>query len=319
VIGPRDIEAALDAARRRAGEPQRRVLQFEPLRFTIDESEPVLDPIGFAGRVLSVEGCAVSAPSAALEALTACVRGAGAEVEDVVVGPAAAASAVMSQEEREGGALLIDLGAGSIGLAAFAAEGLVHAETLAMGGVRLTRDLAQRLETSFPAAERVKLAFSALRGACDPRETVPAPRLGRDGRLEASAVLRGVIADTVTPRLVESLVAVKERLALAGFAGPNAPARAVLVGGGAHIAGIRNLAAETLGMPVRLGRPIDLSGFEHGDASPAYACAAGALRRRLDADRRQQRLVAQRASIGELADHLRDKASQALCWLRDNF
>src|SRR5262245_44178472 len=281
-ISHRDIENAIDEAMKAAPTPQLSFVHVEPLRYMIDDGEGIPDPLGMPGKMLAVEACVVTAPTEALNALKACIRQAGDEVEDIIAGPHAAALSVLTPEERDEGALLLDLGAGSIGVAAFAGEGLVHAETISAGGVRLTRDLAMKLQTTFAAAERVKLHFGAVGAACDPREAVQAPRLGLDGRLEAATTLRGVISDTLTPRLTEMLLMVRERLARAGFAGAAGPQRAVIVGGGAQIPGVRDIAAEALGMPVRLGRPFELCGFDHGEAGPAYAAAAGLLRYRLD-------------------------------------
>jgi cell division protein FtsA len=318
-ITGRDIDAVIQAAMQAAPAPQLSFLHVEPLRFVIDDNDPIADPLGQPGRMLAVEACVVTAPTEALNALKACIQLAGADVEDIVAAPRAAGLAVMTAQERAAGALLVDLGAGSLGLAAFAGEGLVHAETISVGGVRLTRDLALKLETTFAAAERVKLAFAAVRGACDPREAVQAPKLGLDGRLEAATTLRGVIADTMTPRLVEMLLLARDHLVRAGFSGDNAPQRAVLVGGGSLVPGIRDLAAETLGMPVRIGRPFDLSGFDHGEVGPAYAAAAGLLRWRLDNPTLDDVDEAFQPSLAHAADAMRSAAGNAWTWLRENF
>jgi cell division protein FtsA len=155
--------------------------------------------------------------------------------------------------------------------------------------------------------------------ACDPREAVQAPRLGFDGRLEAATTLRGVIADTLTPRLVEMLLTVRDRLARAGFAGDAGPHRAVIVGGGAMIPGVRDLAAETLGMPVRIGRPFELCGFDHGDAGPGYAAAAGLLRHRLDNPTLDDVDEAFQPTLAHLAALMRNTMRGAWTWLRENF
>jgi cell division protein FtsA len=319
VITSRDVENAFNAAMQATPAPQLTFLHVEPLRYTIDDGEAILDPVGQPGKLLAVDACVVTAPTEALNALKACVRQAGAEVEDIIAGPKASGLAVLTAEERDAGALLIDLGAGSIGIAAFAAEGLVHAETIAAGGVRLTRDLAMKLETTFAAAERVKLHFGAVGNACDPREAIQAPRLGVDGRLEAATTLRGVIADTLTPRVYEMLLMVRERLSRAGFSGANAPQRAVLVGGGAMIAGVRDIAVEALGMPVRLGRPFELCGFDHGEVGPAYAAAAGLLRYRLDTPTLDDVEDDFQPTLAHFASMMRNTTANAWSWLRDNF
>jgi cell division protein FtsA len=319
LITARDIDNVIHAAMQAAPTPQLSFLHVEPLRYEIDDGEAIADPLGLAGKMLAVEACIVTAPTEALNALKSCIRQAGVEVEEIIAGPKAAALSVLSPEERAEGALLVDLGAGAIGLAAFAGEGLVHCETVAVGGVRLTRDLARRLNTTFAAAERVKLHFGAVGESCDPREAVQAPKLGPDGRLEASTTLRGVIAETLTPRLYEMLLTARDRLNRAGFGGANGPQRAVLVGGGAQIPGVRDLAVEALGMPVRLGRPFELCGFDHGEAGPAYAAAAGMLRYRLDAPTLEAVGDGFQPNLAQAAAVMRNAVHGAWAWLRENF
>jgi cell division protein FtsA len=319
IIAHRDIENAIDEAMKAAPTPQLSFVHVEPLRYIIDDGEGIPDPLGLPGKMLAVEACVVTAPTEALNALKACIRQAGAEVEDIIAGPHAAALSALTPEERAEGALLLDLGAGSIGVAAFAGEGLVHCETISAGGVRLTRDLALKLQTTFAAAERVKLHFGAVGSACDPREAVAAPKLGVDGRLEASTTLRGVISDTLTPRLVEMLLTVRDRLNRAGFGGVEGPQRAVIVGGGAMIPGIRELAAEALGMQVRLGRPLELCGFDHGEAGPAYAAAAGLLRHRLDNADLDIVDDSYQPSLAQVGASVRNAVHGMWNWLRENF
>ena len=319
VITGRDVENALNAAMQAVPTPQLTFLHVEPLAYSIDDGENIADPHGHAGKMLAVEACVVTAPTEAVSALKSCVRHAGAEVEEIIAAPKAAAMATLTEEEREEGAVLIDLGAGTTGIAAYVDDTLVHCETLAVGGVRLTRDLAAKLQTTFAAAERVKLHFGAVANACDPREAVAAPRLGADGRLEASTALRGAIADTMTPRLYETLLMVRDRLARAGLSGADGPKRAVLVGGGAAIPGVRDLAIEALGMPVRLGRPFDLCGFDHSDVGPAYATSAGLLRSRLDGPEMDLVDEGFAPSLGQAAAMVKNAVHDMWNWLRVNF
>ena len=318
-ISERDIDAAIAAAMQAAPTPLLTFLHVEPLHYFIDDSAAIADPHGLPGKMLAVEACVVTAPTAALNALRACIGEAGAEVDEIIAAPRAAGLAVLTPEERATGALVVDLGAGGIGLAAFVGEGLVHAESVPMGGVRLTRDLAMKLETTFAAAERVKLAFGAVGGGVDPCEAVRAPKLGYDGRLEAATTLKGVIADTLSPRLVEMLLIARDRMARAGFSGAKAPQRAVLVGGGALLPGVRDLAAAALAMPVRIGRPFELCGFDHGEAGPAFATAAGLLRWRLDNPSLVDAEQAAAPNLRAAAAAMRAVVGRSWDWLRDNF
>jgi cell division protein FtsA len=319
IIRERDLDAAINAAMQSMPTPQLSFLHVEPLRYVIDDGEPVLDPVGQTGKMLAVEACVVTAPTEALNALKACIQQAGAEVEEIMAAPYAAALSALTPEERAAGALVIDLGAGSLGVSVFTADGLVHAETISCGGVRLTRDLALKLETTFAAAERVKLAFGAVGQACDPREAVQAPKLGRDGRLEASTTLKGVIADTLTPRLTEMLLMARDRLSRAGFANETMPPRAIIVGGGAMMPGVREVAAKALAMPVRIGRPFELCGFDHGDVGPAFAAPAGLLRYRMDTPALEDVADSFVPNLRDMARAMRDSAKGAWTWLRENF
>lgn len=319
VISGADVQNAIDTAMRSLPTPQRSFLHVEPLSYTIDDGEPIADPHGHPGKMLAVEACVVTAPTDAINALRACINQAGVEVEDIVAAPKAAGLAVLTREEMEEGAIVIDLGAGATGVSVFAQDTLIHAETIATGGVRLTRDLATKLQTTFAAAERVKQHFGAVSNACDPREAVQTPKLGMDGRLEASTTLRGVIADTLTPRLHETLLQVRRQLDSAGFINADGPQRVVLVGGGALIPGIRELATDVLSMPVRIGRPFELCGFDHGDAGPAYATAAGMLRHRFDNPELEDVEHSFQPSLAQVASVMRNTARGAWRWLRENF
>ncbi|MGE3143508.1 MAG: cell division protein FtsA [Hyphomonadaceae bacterium] len=319
-VGPRETQAALNAAIQSAPAPGRTILYAAPLRYRLDGELTARDSVlGKKGRMLAVEACVVTAPAAAIEALCACVREAGVEIENVIAAPYAAALAALTREECAQGALVLDFGAGGTGLAAFGPDGLTHAETIALGGVRMTRDLAARLETTFAAAERAKLVFGAIGRNFDPREAVETPRLGPDGRLEAAMALRGAIAEALHPRFAEIVMIARDRLAAAGLTGADAPRRAVLIGGGALLPGARELASDILGMPVRVGQPFELCGFEAGEAAPAFAGAAGMLRWRLDHADLAPGASPEAATLWDAAAAMRQAAARAWGWLRENF
>lgn len=319
-VTQRDLDAALAAAIQSMPTPARAVLYAAPLRYRLDGEILARDQaLGAEGRLLLVEACVVTAPAAAIEALASCIRDAGVEVSDIIAAPYATGLGALTREERSEGALVLDLGAGATGMSVFGADGLAHVETLPLGGVRMTRDLAAKLETTFAAAERAKLVYGAVSAGGDPRETVAAPRLGPDGRLEAAMALRSAIAETLHPRFVEILLAARERLGTAGLAGADGPQRAVLLGGGALMPGAREAAGEILGMPVRIGAPFELCGFENGEAGPAYATAAGALRWRLDHADLTPGAEPAEASLWEAAAMMGHAAQRAWGWLRDNF
>ncbi len=319
-IVQRDLDSALAAAVEAEPNPARVVLYAAPLRWRLDGDMLAKDDVlGKRGKMLAVEACVVTAPAEAIEALSACVREAGAEVSEIIAAPYAAGLSALAKEERAQGTLVLDCGAGATGMAVFGPDGLLHAETIPVGGVRMTRDLAAKLETTFAAAERAKLVFGAVGGGIDARETVAAPRLGEDGRLEPAMALRGAIVDALQPRFHELMLIARDRLARAGLSGAHGPRRVVLLGGGAMLPGARDLAGDILGMPVRIGRPFELAGFEGGEAGPAFAAAAGVLRWRFDHADLTPGAEPADATLWDAARAMREAANRAWGWFKDNF
>ncbi len=318
-IGVRDAQAALAAAIHGSPSPGKAALHVAPLGYSVDGGPLTPDPRGRQGGSLAVEACVVTAPGHAVEALRQCIRAAGLEPSEIVAAPYAAALAVTTEEERAEGVLVIDLGAGGAGLACLCAEGLVHVDHVAIGGARMTRDLAKALGAPAPAAERAKLLHGLVGGAYDPREALEAPRLGADGRLEGCVVERKTFFEALAPRFREAILLARARVMDAHLGPARAPRKAVLVGGGAQLAGARELAQELLSMPVRIGRPLDVDGMECARAGPAFAVAAGLVRWRLERPPEAGGAQPYEPTMREVSGAAVAAASRAWSWLKDNF
>ncbi|MBI1250836.1 MAG: cell division protein FtsA [Alphaproteobacteria bacterium] len=319
-VGPREARAALAAALQSAPAPGCAALHVLPIGYAIDGGELIPDPRGMPARWLEAEVCLVTAPAPAVEALKRCARGAGAATDAVIAGPFAAGLACTTDDERDAGVLTIDLGAGGTGAAVFAEGCLVHLEHIPMGGARITRDIAKRLETTFAVAERAKLLFGCVGGGFDPREAIEAPRLGADGRLESYAAPRGLLADAISLRLAEIFSAVRASVNAAALGGQRTPRRAVLVGGGALLPGAAEFAADYLGLPTRVGALHAMRDYDQLGASPAFAASAGVLGWRLaqtdfyiDDERPSE------PSLRELGAGAAAAATRAWGWLKQNF
>ncbi|MBL8551134.1 MAG: cell division protein FtsA [Hyphomonadaceae bacterium] len=317
-IGVRDVQSALAAGLQAAPSPGQCALHVVPLFYSVDGGAPVVDPRGLKGADLFVEACLVTAPAEAIEALRACVRAAILAPKEIVAAPYAAALAVTTEEERADGVLVLDLGAGGAGIACLSPEGLVLAEQIPIGGARLTKALAKKIGATFAAAERAKMLYGVVGGAFDPREALEAPRVGKDGRLEANLVQRGDFCDALGPRFQEILMTARARVADARLAPHRVPKRAVLTGGGALIGGAREVGAEALGMPVRIGRPIGVM-EEASRAGPAFAAASGLLRWRLEQPADAAESCAYEPGVREIGAAACAAASRAWSWLKENF
>lgn len=316
-IGPRDVAAAIAAARAEVSLAGRRLLHAAPIGYSIDGGELVFDPRGLAGQSLSAEVCLTHAPADAVTALEAALEQAGARAAFVVAGPFAAGHGVLSEEERESGAVVIDLGEAGAGIAVFQHGALRHAETLPGGGARLTRDLAARLNTTLPVAERAKRLYGSVAGEHDPGEAVETPVLGEDGRLEPGMALRSAFVEALAPRLEEIFARIAVRLDSAG--GRGLPV--ALTGGVSQTPGLRALAARALARPVRIGAPAGFGGFDDAAQGGAFAVAAGIVRCALARDAepvrtpQPQRPPPPKVELAPVAE----TAKTAVAWLKENF
>ena len=273
-------------------QPQgREVLHSAPLGFIVDGTAGIRDPRGMFAENLTASFLVVSAPTAGLRNIVQCVSRAHLEVSAILAAPYAAGLACLVEDEAEQGAMVIDFGAGVTSAAAFWEGGLLHVETLPMGGSKATSDLAQGLGTTFAAAERMKIQHGAVglaeSGALD---MIEAPRLGPDGRLEAHQCSRADVAQILRPRIV-------------------------LTGGSSQLGCLKELAEDVFRAPVRLAKPANVKGLGETYSSPAFAAAAGLLRWDLMGGPDPLRTSTDRAA----SDHGGSLTRQVFGWVQKNF
>jgi len=321
-----DVRAALAAAREAGVGAGRAPLHVAPIAYRVDAGAPLLDPRGCSGVMLTAEALVVSAPLEAVEGVHALSREAGVMLERVVAGPYAAALGAMDGDTREDGALLLDLGAGGAGLAAFKDGLLVHCETFPLGGSWVTQELAAKLGSNFAAAERAKLAFGGVTGRAACSVQCEAARLGEDGRLEPARIEPGAVQAMMSPAIEEVLARAADRAAAAGLEA-RAVSEVILCGGGALAAGVAERAARVFGRPAAIAavEPLESQGFA-GTSAP-YAAAVGLLRWALERPPEAAAAAiapAGAAAPGRVAVLAMEKATgdgavgRALSWLRHN-
>lgn len=281
VVDARDAKAALDAARDAACDPGRAALHVVPLCYRIDDGPPMADPRGKTGQRLAAEVLVVTAPQAAIAGIEDLARDAGLRLTRVIAGPYATGLACTAPAQRQEGALVIDLGASATGIAAYVGAGLVHCETLPVGGARLSEDLAGQFGTSFAAAERAKVAYGGQAGLAARGVRVEIPRLSADGRLEAALVDPAALHSLLNPMLSHVFELVAARIAKAGFVAQDFQSVAV-TGGGAMLANACAAAQRCLGIPAEIAIVDGLEAGEHGANAPIFSTCAGLLRWALD-------------------------------------
>ncbi len=274
-VTPRDIERALDAARAVAIPADREVIHILPQEYIIDDQRGIADPLGMAGVRLEVKVHIVTgAVSSAQNIVRSCHRS-NLEVADIALESLASAQAVLTEEEREIGVALVDLGGGTTDIAIFANDAIKHTAVLALGGQNLTNDIAFGLRTPMAAAEKIKVKYGcALTDMVRHNEVIEVPSVG--GR-QARRLSRQVLSEICEPRMEEILYLVDQTLIRSGYK-DMIGAGVVLTGGTALIEGCQELGEQIFGLPTRIGYPRHVGGLKEVVNSPKFATAVGLLR-----------------------------------------
>jgi len=293
-----DVRRAVDAARNVTLPEGRTVLHVLPQEFLLDAQDNIRDPIGMVGQRLEVNVHIVTAPAAATQNLIAAVNRAGVRVDDVVLEPLAAAQASLTQDERELGCCLLDIGGGTTELLVYGGGVVRHTAAIPVGGDHFTNDLAVGLRTPIPEAERIKRQH-----ACAWRELLSedyAIEIASVGDRPPRAVFARALSEIVEPRAQELLALVRDELRRAGL-DTLIPAGLGLAGGGSRLRGLVELAERMFALPVRLAAPRGLAGMPEEISQPEYATAAGLLvygaRARRQAAQRSSTLAARIKSM----------------------
>ncbi|MGA7490150.1 MAG: cell division protein FtsA [Xanthobacteraceae bacterium] len=276
-IGERDIARVLAAGSRHSAQPGRACLHSLPIGYVLDRTGGIRDPRGMLARQFGIDMHVVTADVSAARNLMLAIERCHLNVEAMVTSPYVAALSALADDEADLGAALIDIGAGTTTIAVFSGGRFVHADGFALGGGHVTMDLARGLNARVADAERIKTLYgSVLTGASDERDMIAVPPVDNDEREAPHFVSRAKVARIIKPRVEEILEMVRDRLAASPFrAEPRG--RVVLTGGASQLTGLPDLAAQILGRPVRVGRPIGISGLPEEAKGPAFAVATGLL------------------------------------------
>ena len=275
-VTQRDVDRALDAARAVAIPLDREVIHILPQEYIVDSQRGIADPLGMAGVRLEVDVHIVTgAVSSAQNIVRSCHRS-QLEVADIALESLASAKAVLTEEEREIGVALVDLGGGTTDIAIFANDAIKHTAVLALGGQNLSNDIAFGLRTPVAAAEKIKVkygcALTDLLGPGD--ELIEVPSVG--GR-EPQRLSRRLLTEICEPRMEEILYLVDQSLERSGYK-KLIGAGVVLTGGTALMDGCQELGEQIFGLPTRIGYPRNVTGLKDVVNSPKFSTAVGLLR-----------------------------------------
>ncbi|MDD5026513.1 MAG: cell division protein FtsA [Candidatus Peribacteraceae bacterium] len=269
-----DVGRVLDAAQAVSIPANRRILHIEPKSYSVDEQRGIKNPVGMTGIRLEVEAHIITGHIQHVKNIEKCIDQAGVDIDDIVPATIAASEAVLTKRQKELGAVLVDIGAGSTSMAVFEEGTILHSVCLPIGGESVTNDIAIGLRTSIDTAEKIKIEFgSVLPEEIAEREMID---LSSVSKVDSQTVSKRYMAEIMQARYFEIFSLIKEELKRIGRSGM-LPAGALLTGAGVKAPGVLDLARDVLGLPVQMGFPVDIGGVIEKVDDPAYATALGTL------------------------------------------
>ncbi|HSV86528.1 MAG TPA: cell division protein FtsA [Levilinea sp.] len=274
VIDQEDVDRALESAQAVAIPHNREIIHVIQRGFTIDGQDGIRMPVGMHGYRLEVEAHIITAAAATVENLRQCVQAAGVEVSQFVLNPLASGEVVLSETERQMGSIVCDIGGGTTDLAIYIDGDVWHTMVMAVGGNHITSDIAHGLRLSLTQAEEIKKEFGVANEQDVDKDDFFSVR--SFGEERSQQVGRRDLAHIIEARVEEIFLMVLQEIKRSGYDGL-LPAGMVLTGGVSNLPGIRALASEVLGLPVRIAKPENLVGLVDQLNSPAYSTSVGLL------------------------------------------
>jgi cell division protein FtsA len=274
-IDSHDVERVIDAAKAIAIPADRQVIHLIPQDFIIDGQDGIKDPIGMNGVRLEGKIHIITANTSSTQNLVKCSNRAGLHVQELVLEPIASAEAVLSEDEKELGVALVDIGGGTSDICIFVGGALVHTGVINIGGNHITNDIAVGLRTPQLEAERLKIRHGcALKELITPEETIEVPGVG--GR-QPRIVARRLLAEIVEPRVQEMFQLIRADIEKTGYL-DLIGSGVVITGGCSMLEGMPELAEVVFEMPVKRGYPSGMGGMRDIVNSPKFATGVGLLK-----------------------------------------
>ena len=273
-VGTGDVDRVIDAARAVAIPADQKILHILPQEFVIDHQEGIKEPIGMSGVRLEAKVHIVTGAVSAAQNIIKCVRRCGLEVDDVILEQLASSYAVLTEDEKELGICLVDVGGGTTDIAVFTDGAIHHTAVIPIAGDQVTNDIAVALRTPTQHAEDIKVQYAcALTQLANADEAIDVPSVGERPSRRLS---RQTLAEVVEPRYEELFTLIQAELRRSGFEDLIA-AGIVLTGGSSKMEGVVELAEEIFHMPVRIGIPQHVSGLADVVKNPIYSTGVGLL------------------------------------------
>jgi cell division protein FtsA len=308
-VSQMDVDRVVETARAIALPADQQILHILTQEFIIDGQEDVREPLGMSGMKLEVKVHIVTGAVAAAQNIVKCIKRCGLEVSDLILQPLASSVAVLTEDEKELGVCLVDIGGGTTDIAVFKNGAIRHTAVIPIAGDQMTNDIAVAFRTPTQSAEEIKVKYGcALRQLADAREVVEVP--GVDGR-EPRQLSIQTLAEVIEPRVVELYEFVQQELRRSGMEEMIASG-IVITGGSAAMRGMVELGEEIFHTPVRLGMPRYVAGLSEVISNPRYATGVGLVLMGKQQLERQLMGQMQSSSIGRIFEKMKS-------WFQGNF
>lgn len=304
-----DIDRVIDAAQAVAIPADQKVLHILPQEYVIDSQEGVKEPLGMSGVRLEAKVHLVTCAVNAVQNIEKCIKRCGLHTEEIILEQLASSHSVLTEDERELGVCIVDIGGGTTDIAVFTEGAIRHTGVIPIAGDQVTNDIAMALRTPTDHAEELKIKYAcALTQLANDEEMIMVPGVGDRAARELS---RQALAEVVEPRYDELFTLVKAELQRSGFEDLLA-AGIVLTGGTSKMEGVVELAEEVFHMPVRIGAPQDVRGLSDIVRNPIYSTGVGLLLYGMRHHQERGDVIPVRESEPGWLERLRN-------WFRNNF
>jgi len=271
LVRPDDLKRVLNSAQSIKVPNDRKLLHVIPRSYSVDGQAGVKNPVGMHGFRLDVETHVITAAVASIQNLAKCIRGIGVDIDDLILEPLASGEAVLSEDEKQVGVVLADIGGGTTDIAVFKDGSIWHTAILPVAGYQLTRDVAIGLGLPFEVAEQMKKRYGSVMPVYETKAETINP-IAEDGHgisyQDLSDIIKARVEEILRLTLLELPRSEYDTLVPAGL---------VLTGGSSNLAGIDTLGRELLPFPVRVGSPAHVDGISDSLRDPAYATSVGLL------------------------------------------
>ncbi|MGP9799995.1 cell division protein FtsA [Rheinheimera sp. NSM] len=296
-----DVANVIHAAKSVPISAERRMLHVLPQEFSVDMQEGIKSPVGMSGVRMEAKAHIITCANDMAKNIEKCVERCGLQVDQLIFTALASSFAVLTDDEKELGVCVVDMGGGTIDLAIYTNGALRHTAVIPVAGNQVTSDIAKIFRTPISHAEEIKVQYAcALRSMVGKEESIEVPSVG--GR-PARSMSRHTLAEVVEPRYQELFELVLEEIRSSGLEEQIA-AGVVLTGGTAKMEGAVEFAEDIFQMPVRVGAPMHVTGLKEYVQDPAYASVVGLLLYGKDARTQQKKAVDVRDSVSSFVKRI---------------